>query len=49
MLSELYVMINQLIKSIGKVASLNNYLMYMLGGKKYQFNKKWPLDMDFWK
>jgi hypothetical protein len=37
-----YVVINQLIKSIWKVAHLENYLLYMLEGKKYQSNKKWP-------
>jgi len=35
MLSGFYVMINQLIKFIGKVAYLKNYLIYMLKGKKY--------------
>jgi hypothetical protein len=42
MLSGPYVMINQLIKSIGKGTHLNNFLTYMLRGKKYQSNKKWP-------
>jgi hypothetical protein len=38
-LSGPYVMINQLIKSIWKVAHLDNSLIYMLGGKKNQSNK----------
>jgi hypothetical protein len=33
MLNRPYVMINQLIKSIGKVVHLNNSLIYMLGEK----------------
>jgi hypothetical protein len=33
MLSGPYVVINQLIKSIGKVAHINNFLTYMLGRK----------------
>jgi len=36
-----YVVINQLIKSIWKAAHLQNTLLYMLGEKKYQFNKIW--------
>jgi hypothetical protein len=48
MLSGPYVVINQLIKSIWKVAHLENSLTYMLGEKKYQSNKKWP-NWDFWK
>jgi hypothetical protein len=34
MLKGPYVVINQLIKSIGKVAHLKNSLLYMLGEKK---------------
>jgi hypothetical protein len=37
-----YVVINQLIKSMQKATHLENFLTYMLGGNKYQFNKKWP-------
>jgi hypothetical protein len=33
-LSRPYVVINQLIKSIWKVAHLDNFLTHMLGGKK---------------
>jgi len=40
MLSGPYVMINQLIKSIGKATHLDNSLTYMLWRKKYQPNKK---------
>jgi hypothetical protein len=40
MLSGPYVVINQLIKSIWKDAHLENFLSYMLGEKKNQFNKK---------
>jgi len=36
MLSGPYLVINQLINSIRKVAHLENYLLYMLGEKKYQ-------------
>jgi hypothetical protein len=36
-----YVVINQLIKSIWKATHFKNFLLYMLGGKKYQYNKKW--------
>jgi len=36
-----YVLINQLIRSIWKDAHFKNSLLYMLGGKKYQSNKKW--------
>jgi hypothetical protein len=42
MLNGPYVVINQLIKSIWKATHLENSLSYMLGGKKYQSNKKWP-------
>jgi len=38
MLNGPYVMINQLIKSIWKVAHLKKSLLYMLGEKKYQSN-----------
>jgi hypothetical protein len=38
MLSGPYMVINQLIKSIWNDA----HLKHMLGGKKYQSNKKWP-------
>jgi hypothetical protein len=48
MLSGPYVVINQLIKSIWKVAHLENFLLYMLGGEKYQSNKN-DQDWDFWK
>jgi hypothetical protein len=34
--------LNQLIKSIWKVAHLENSLLYMLGENKYQSNEKWP-------
>jgi hypothetical protein len=37
-----YVVINQLIEFIWKAAHLENCFTYMLGGKKYQSNKKWP-------
>jgi hypothetical protein len=47
MLNGPYVVINQLINSIGKVAHLNNSLKYMLGGKKYQFNKNDHQNRDF--
>jgi hypothetical protein len=40
MLNGPYVVINQLIKSIGKATHLDNSLTYMLGRKKYQSNKK---------
>jgi hypothetical protein len=39
MLSGPYVEINQLMKSIWKATHLETYI---LGGKKYQSNKKWP-------
>jgi hypothetical protein len=39
MLNGPYVMINQLINSIGKATHLNNFLTYMLRGKIYQSNK----------
>jgi hypothetical protein len=42
MLNGPYVVINQLINSIGKYAHWNNSLTYILWGKKYQSNKKWP-------
>ncbi len=41
MLNGLYVVINQLIKSIGKTIHLNKFLTYMFRGKKSQSNKKW--------
>ncbi len=47
MLNGAYVVINQLIKSIGKATHLNNSLTYMLEGKKYQFNKNDHQDKDF--
>jgi len=40
MFSGLYVVINQLIKSILKVSHFKNSLIYMLGEKNYQSNKK---------
>jgi hypothetical protein len=40
MLNDPYVMISQLIKSIGQATHLNNFLTYMLREKKYQSNKK---------
>jgi hypothetical protein len=40
MLNGPYVVVNQLIKSIQKATHLENSLTYMLGGKKYQSNKK---------
>jgi hypothetical protein len=40
MLNGSYVVINQLIKSVGKATHLENSLTYMLGGRKYQSNKK---------
>jgi hypothetical protein len=40
MLNGPYVVINQLINSIGKYAHRNNSLTYILWGKKYQSNKK---------
>jgi hypothetical protein len=36
-----YVVINQLINSIWKATHLENFLLYMLGEKQYQSNKKW--------
>ncbi len=40
MLNGPYVVINKLIKSIGKAIHLDNVFTYMLGGEKYQSNKK---------
>jgi hypothetical protein len=34
MLNGLYVVINQLIKSIGKATHLNLFLTYLIGGKE---------------
>jgi hypothetical protein len=48
MLSGPYVVINQLINSIWKVAHLKNFLLDKLRGKKYQSKKK-DQDWDFWK
>jgi len=48
MLSGLYVMINQWIKSIWKVFHLENSLLYMLGGKNINLTKN-DQDWDFWK
>jgi hypothetical protein len=48
MLKGPYVLINQLIKSIWKVAHLEKSLLYMLEGKNNQSNKKYQ-DWDFWK
>jgi hypothetical protein len=42
MLSGPYAVINQLIKSIWKATHLDLFILYMLGGKKHQSNKKWP-------
>jgi len=42
MFSGLYVVINKLIKSIGKASHLKNCLLYILGEKKHQSNKKSP-------
>jgi len=42
MLSGPYVVINQLINSIWKVAHLKNFLLDKLRGKKYQSKKKGP-------
>jgi hypothetical protein len=36
-----YVAINQLIKSKGKVARLENFLLYMLKENICQSNKRW--------
>jgi hypothetical protein len=46
MLNGPYVVINQLIKSIGKDAHLNNSLTYMLGGKIINLMKN-DQDRDF--
>jgi hypothetical protein len=48
MVSGPYVVINQLIKSIWKVAHLKNSLSYMLGEKNINPTKN-DLDWDFWK
>ncbi len=46
MLSGPHLMINQLIKSIGKDAHLDNSLTYMLKGKKINLTKN-DQDRDF--
>jgi len=48
MLSGPYVMINQLIKSIWKVAHLENCLLYMLREKNNNQTKN-DQDWNFWK
>jgi hypothetical protein len=48
MLNELFVMINQLIKSIWKFAHFKNFLLYMLKEKKINPIKN-DKDWDFWK
>jgi hypothetical protein len=48
MFSGLYVVINQLVKSIWKVAHLKNFLVYMLGEKNINPTKN-DQDWDFWK
>jgi hypothetical protein len=42
MLIGLYMVINQLIIFIEKDAYIDSSLTYILEGKKYQSNKKWP-------
>jgi len=49
MFSGLYVVINQLIKSIWKVGHLEKNLLYMLKEKNYQSWTKDDQDWDFWK
>jgi GTP cyclohydrolase III len=49
MLNKPYVVINQLIKAIGKIAHLNNSLTYMLGGENINSIKNDHQDRDFLK
>jgi hypothetical protein len=49
MLNELYVVINQLIKSIWKVALFKNKTIIHVKGKKIMNPTKNDKDWDFWK